>query len=766
MVSQKFCFIIAVFCFRQSKPEGKGAPNPKSEAYPFQILLLLIQKRQRRRRKKFLPVFAAYFFEKEVVCMNTIKNVFGTNVFNDTVMKERLPKETYKQLQRTIKEGKHLDNAVANVVANAMKDWAIEKGATHFTHWFQPMTGITAEKHDSFITPTDDGRVILEFSGKELIQGEPDASSFPSGGLRATFEARGYTAWDPTSYAFIKGKTLCIPTAFCSYGGEALDKKTPLLRSMEAINRQAMRVLKLFGDTSVTSVKTTVGPEQEYFLVEKEMFDKRPDLLYTGRTLFGAKSPKGQELDDHYFGTIKTRVAEFMEDLDEELWKLGVLAKTEHNEVAPAQHELAPIFTTTNIATDHNQLTMELMQRIAKKHGLVCLLHEKPFEGVNGSGKHNNWSISTNTGKNLLDPGDTPHENAQFLLFLCAVIKAVDDYQDLLRISVASAGNDHRLGANEAPPAIVSMFLGTELTEILDSIEKDEQYGTKEKELWKVGVHILPRFPKDATDRNRTSPFAFTGNKFEFRMLGSSDSIAGANIVLNTAVAESLRQFADVLEQSADFNSSLHDLIQQTIKDHKRIIFNGNGYDETWVEEAEKRGLLNLRSTPDCLPYFMKEKNVKLFEQHRVFSATEIRARYEILLDNYSKILHIEAVTMVDMANKDLLPAYSAFVKQLSDTVVAKKAAMPEADCRYEQERIQKISSLCGDMFEKTNRLEELLTALSQKGYTELERAQYYQIQILDAMTKLRAVADKIEGLTDRSFYPYPNYGDLLFGVR
>ena len=517
--------------------------------------------------------------------MNTITSVFGTNVFSDSVMRERLPNETYKQLQRTIKQGKHLDNTVANVVANAMKDWAIEKGATHFTHWFQPMTGITAEKHDSFITPIEDGRVILEFSGKELIQGEPDASSFPSGGLRATFEARGYTAWDPTSYAFIKGKTLCIPTAFCSYGGEALDKKTPLLRSMEAISKQAVRVLKLFGDGDVTSVKTTVGPEQEYFLVEREMFDKRPDLIYTGRTLFGAKPPKGQELDDHYFGTIKTRVAEFMEDLNEELWKLGVLAKTEHNEVAPAQHELAPIFTTTNIATDHNQLTMELMQRIAKRHNLVCLLHEKPFAGVNGSGKHNNWSISTNTGKNLLDPGDTPHENAQFLLFLCAVIKAVDDYQDLLRISVASAGNNHRLGANEAPPAIVSMFLGTELTEILDSIEKDEQYGTKEKELWKVGVHILPRFPKDATDRNRTSPFAFTGNKFEFRMLGSSDSISGANIVLNTAVAESLRQFADVLEQSEDFNETLHDLIRDTIKAHKRIIFNGNGYDDQWIAD-------------------------------------------------------------------------------------------------------------------------------------------------------------------------------------
>lgn len=698
--------------------------------------------------------------------MGTIKSVFATNVFNDSVMKERLPKETYKQLQRTIKEGRHLDNAVANVVANAMKDWAIEQGATHFTHWFQPMTGVTAEKHDSFITPTDDGRVILEFSGKELIQGEPDASSFPSGGLRATFEARGYTAWDATSYAFIKEKTLCIPTAFCSYGGEALDKKTPLLRSMEAINRQTLRVLRLFGDTDVTSVKTTVGPEQEYFLVEKEMFDKRPDLIYTGRTLFGAKSPKGQELDDHYFGTIKSRVAAFMEDLDEELWKLGVLAKTEHNEVAPAQHELAPVFTTTNIATDHNQLTMELMQRIAKKHGLVCLLHEKPFAGVNGSGKHNNWSISTNTGKNLLDPGDTPHENAQFLLFLCAVLQAVDDYQDLLRISVASAGNDHRLGANEAPPAIVSVFLGAELTEILEAIEKDEQYGTREKELWKVGVHTLPRFQKDATDRNRTSPFAFTGNKFEFRMLGSSDSISGANIVLNTAVAESLSQFADMLEQSTNFNDTLHELIRTTIRKHRRIIFNGNGYDEKWVAEAESRGLLNLRTTPDCLPYFIKEKNIQLFTRHKVFSETEIRARYEILLENYSKLLNIEAVTMLDMANKDLLPAYSAYARQLSETVNAKKAAVPEADCTFETERLRQVSALCGDMYRRTQALEHTLLDLVQQDFDELERAQYYQRTVFHAMTELRIVADELESVTDRRFYPYPNYGDLLFGVR
>ena len=698
--------------------------------------------------------------------MNTITSVFGTNVFSDAVMRERLPRETYKQLQRTIKQGRHLDNAVANVVANAMKDWAIEKGATHFTHWFQPMTGITAEKHDSFITPTDDGRVILEFSGKELIKGEPDASSFPSGGLRATFEARGYTAWDPTSYAFIKGKTLCIPTAFCSYGGEALDKKTPLLRSMEAINRQAMRVLKLFGDTETTTVRTTVGPEQEYFLVEREMFDKRPDLIYTGRTLFGAKAPKGQELDDHYFGTIKTRVSEFMEDLNAELWKLGVLAKTEHNEVAPAQHELAPVFTTTNIAADHNQLTMELMQRIAKKHGLVCLLHEKPFAGVNGSGKHNNWSISTDTGKNLLDPGDTPYENAQFLLFLCAVIQAVDDYQDLLRISVASAGNDHRLGANEAPPAIVSMFLGTELTEILDAIEKGEEYGSREKEIYKVGVHILPRFPKDSTDRNRTSPFAFTGNKFEFRMLGSNDSISGANIVLNTAVAESLRQYADALEKAEDFNETLHALIRDTIRSHKRIIFNGNGYDGAWVEEAQRRGLLNLKTTPDCLPYFTSPKNIALFAAHKVFSETEIRARYDILLDNYSKIINIEAVTMLDMSKKDLLPAYSAYARCLGETINAKKAALSGVDCTYEEEQLKKISALCGCMYQKAQALEDALLHLDQIECDGLARAKYYQQTVLSAMNELRIAADEMESVAGRSFYPYPNYGDLLFGVR
>ena len=606
--------------------------------------------------------------------MSSINEIFASNVFNDSVMQQRLPKETYKALQRTIKDGRSLDPNAATVVANAMKDWAIEKGATHFTHWFQPLSGLSAEKHDSFISPTKDGKVIMEFSGKELIQGEPDASSFPSGGLRATFEARGYTAWDPTSYAFIKDGVLCIPTAFCSYGGEALDKKTPLLRSMQAINKQALRVLKLFGKTDVKSVKTTVGPEQEYFLIDEDVYNKRKDLIYTGRTLFGAKPPKGQELEDHYFGIIKPRVQAFMKELNDELWKLGILAKTEHNEVAPAQHELAPIFTTTNIAADHNQLTMEIMQKVAKKHHMVCLLHEKPFAGVNGSGKHNNWSLTTDTGVNLLNPGDTPYENAQFLTFLCAVIKAVDEYQDMLRVSVASAGNDHRLGANEAPPAVVSMFLGTELTDVLKAIENDEPYGGKEKEILKIGVHTLPKFPKDTTDRNRTSPFAFTGNKFEFRMLGSSSSVSCTNVVLNTAVAEELKQFADELEGAANFEEALHELIKKTVTDHKRIIFNGNGYDDAWIAEAEKRGLLNLRSTPECLPYSLHEKNMKLFISHKVYSETEMRARYEILSENYCKIINIEALTMIDMAKKDILPAVSKYSHELSDTVIAKAA--------------------------------------------------------------------------------------------
>ena len=697
--------------------------------------------------------------------MSTVTEIFGCNVFNDSVMRERLPKDVFMQVQRSINDGKLLDSAAATVVANAMKDWAIEKGATHFTHWFQPMTGITAEKHDSFISPVAGGKVIMEFSGKELIQGEPDASSFPSGGLRATFEARGYTAWDPTSYAFIKDGVLCIPTAFCSYGGEALDKKTPLLRSMEAINKQGMRVLKLFGNTDATSVRTTVGPEQEYFLIDKSILDKRKDLLYTGRTLFGAKPPKGQELEDHYFGAIKSRVSSFMKELNDELWKLGVLAKTEHNEVAPAQHELAPIFTTTNIAADHNQLTMELMQKIAKKHDMVCLLHEKPFAGVNGSGKHNNWSMCTNTGVNLLEPGDTPYENAQFLLMLCAVIQAVDDYQDMLRISVASAGNDHRLGANEAPPAIVSMFVGDELGAILDAIETDTPYGSKEKELIKVGVHVLPKFPKDTTDRNRTSPFAFTGNKFEFRMPGSSASISGVNVVLNTAVAESLRQYADILEKADDFEAALHDLIKDVIHKHKRIIFNGNGYDESWVKEAEKRGLLNLRSTPDCVPYYLSEKNVELFTRHKVYTETELHARYEIKLDNYSKVLHIEAQTMLDMVWKDILPAASAYTKELAETVAAKKAIGGGIDTSYEERLAGHVSVLLASATKKAEALEYALMGVKDITDT-LALARYYRDTIFAAMNELRIIVDEMETHCAAKYWPYPSYGDILFSVK
>ena len=693
--------------------------------------------------------------------MSTVTEIFGSMVFNDHVMKERLPKETYKAMQKTIRDGRRLDINVATVVANAMKDWAIEKGATHFTHWFQPMTGVTAEKHDSFISPAGDGRVIMEFSGKELVRGEPDASSFPSGGLRATFEARGYTAWDPTSYAFIKDKTLCIPTAFCSYGGEALDKKTPLLRSMEAISRQAVRVLRLFGNEDVTSVKTTVGSEQEYFLIEKELFDRRPDLVYTGRTLFGAKPPKGQELDDHYFGSIKPKVAEYMADLDEELWKLGIYSKTEHNEVAPAQHELAPIFSTTNIATDHNQLTMEIMQKVAKRHGLACLLHEKPFAGVNGSGKHNNWSISTNTGVNLLEPGDTPHENAQFLLFLVAVIKAVDDYQELLRVSVATAGNDHRLGANEAPPAVVSMFVGEELEGILEAIEKDEPYDTKEKDVMKVGVHVLPRFAKDTTDRNRTSPFAFTGNKFEFRMPGSALSISGPNVVLNTAVAEELRQFADELEEAADFNSALHELIKKTIREHKRIIFNGNGYDDEWLEEAARRGLANLRTTPDTLPAFISEKSVSLFQTHKVFTKEEIEARYEILLENYCKVLSIEANTMLDMARREILPAASEYSSSLASAAVTKKTMNPAAAVGYEEKTSLRISDLTSDMLTKAEELEDELMKAKSRGDTT-EKAVYFKDHVLPAMNALRIDGDALETVTSREYWPYPTYGEML----
>ena len=697
--------------------------------------------------------------------MKSVPEYFGCMVFDDKAMKSRLPKETYKAMKKTIQDGKRLDIAVANVVANAMKDWAVENGATHFTHWFQPMTGITAEKHDSFISPCKDGSVIMEFSGKELVRGEPDASSFPSGGLRATFEARGYTAWDPTSYAFIKEGVLCIPTAFCSYGGEALDMKTPLLRSMEAISKQAVRILKLFGQDDVTSVKTTVGPEQEYFLVDRDLYNKRKDLIYTGRTLFGAKSPKGQELDDHYFGTIKPRVAAFMKDLNEELWKLGILAKTEHNEVAPAQHELAPIFTTTNIATDHNQITMEIMQKVAKKHNMICLLHEKPFAGVNGSGKHNNWSISTNKGINLLEPGDTPNENAQFLLFLCAVIKAVDDYQDLLRISVATAGNDHRLGANEAPPAVVSMFLGDEINEILESIENDTAYDAKEKVQMKVGVHVLPKFPKDTTDRNRTSPFAFTGNKFEFRMLGSASSVASANIVLNTAVAESLKSYADRLEGVDNFEEALHALIKKTIKDHKRIIFNGNGYDDEWIKEAESRGLLNLKTTPDALPYLTAEKNVKLFEEHKVFTKAEIEARQEIFYENYCKTINIEALTMIDMVNKDILPAVSKYVGKLSETAATKKSCFAGADCTYEEKTATKLSALSGSIYSKVTDLENSFIDLKNAGGV-VEEAEMFKSVIIPKMQELRAVTDEAECITSAEYWPYPSYGELLFGVR
>ena len=695
--------------------------------------------------------------------MKNLSEMFGSMVFNDSVMQARLPKEVYEQVRQCIKLGTRLDGKTADVVANAMKDWSIEKGVTHFTHWFQPMTGITAEKHDSFLNPVGDGRVIMEFSGKELIQGEPDASSFPTGGLRATFEARGYTAWDPTSYAFIKDGVLCIPTAFCSYGGEALDKKTPLLRSMQAINHQCLRVLRLFGNTDVTAVKTTVGPEQEYFLVDKSVYEKRKDLMYTGRTLFGAKPPKAQELGDHYFGTIKPRVSAFMQELDEELWKLGVPAKTEHNEAAPAQHELAPVFSTTNISADHNQITMELMKKLARKYDMVCLLHEKPFAGVNGSGKHNNWSMTTDTGVNLLEPGETPYENAQFLLMLCAVIQAVDDYQDMLRISVTSASNDLRLGAAEAPPAIVSMFLGEELEEILEAIEKDEPYGGKEKELIKVGVHALPKFPKDTTDRNRTSPFAFTGNKFEFRMLGSSASISGANVVINTAVAESLRQYADALEGSTDFENDLHELIRSVIRKHKRIIFSGNGYGDEWVREAEKRGLLNLPTTPDCVPHYLAMKNVELFARHRVYTEIELAARYKMKLDNYCKVLHIEALTMLDMARQDILPAVSAFAKELCDTATAKNALGVEAV--YETETAARVSKLTTAVLTEVRTLEKASDD-AEEIVDVLTRACAYKDNVLSAMSALRESVDELETLTARKYWPYPNYGDLLFSVK
>ena len=695
--------------------------------------------------------------------MKDIPNLFGSMVFNDSVMRARLPKDIYKALKKTMSQSTHLELEVANVVANAMKDWAVEKGATHFTHWFQPMTGITAEKHDSFISPAGDGKIIMEFSGKELVRGEPDASSFPSGGLRATFEARGYTVWDITSYAFIKDGTLCIPTAFCSYSGEALDKKTPLLRSMEAIDKQAMRILKLFGNTDARRVITTVGPEQEYFLIDKEVYLKRPDLVYTGRTLFGARPPKGQELDDHYFGCIKPRVSAFMKELEEELWKLGVYAKTKHNEVAPAQHELAPVFTTTNIATDHNQLTMELMKSVANKHGLACLLHEKPFAGVNGSGKHNNWSISTDTGINLLEPGETPHDDAQFLLFLVSVIKAVDDYQNLLRVSVANAGNDHRLGANEAPPAIVSIFLGNELTEILESLENDTDYHNMERHQMEVGVTALPHFPKDTTDRNRTSPFAFTGNKFEFRMLGSTFSISGPNIVLNTVVAEALRQFADILEKSTDFNSDLASLIKNTFHKHKRIIFNGNNYSDEWVTEAKRRGLSNLKTTVASLPEFVSQKSIELFTRHHVFSESELHSRYEILMEGYCKTLHIEALTMVDMVKREIIPACIAYQNELAE-LLGRKRAWGEYDSSLEDYLLSSISKLSSCLLKKLTVLESALLE-SKEERDILSQATFYRDKVFGGMSELRLIVDELETLVANKHWPLPTYAEMLFSV-
>ena len=698
--------------------------------------------------------------------MRTVSDYFGSLVFDDRVMRAKLPSDVYASLKRTIDEGASLDAHVADAVATAMRDWAVEHGATHFTHWFQPLTGITAEKHESFISPSPDGGVIMEFSGKELIQGEPDASSFPSGGLRATFEARGYTAWDPTSYAFIKGHTLCIPTAFCSYSGEALDKKTPLLRSMQALNKQALRVLRLFGNEDVKCVHPCVGPEQEYFLIDKAMYEKRKDLVFCGRTLFGAKPPKGQELDDHYFGAIKPRVEAYMEELNTELWKLGIYAKTEHNEVAPSQHELASIYTVANVATDQNQLIMEIMQRVASRHDLVCLLAEKPFAGVNGSGKHNNWSLATDTGVNLFKPGETPYENAQFLLFLCAAVQAVDNYQDLLRLSVATAGNDHRLGANEAPPAVISIFLGDELTAVLDAIETDTPYSGTEKTVLKLGVHVQPKFTRDTTDRNRTSPFAFTGNKFEFRMVGSSDSIACANIMLNAAMAETLKEFADRLEGVSDFESALHDLIKETIKAHKRIIFNGNGYDDAWIKEAtEKRGLLNLRTTPDALATVLEKKNVEMLTSLKIFSEAEIHSRYEICLENYCKTVNIEGLTMVDMARKEILPAVEAYLGNLSGTVAAKTAAVPGLACKYEKDLISKLSKLADEISDAASSLDTTLIRL--KAIPDVTDAAYViRDVVLQKMAELRVVCDEAESITADKYWPFPTYGDLLFGVR
>ena len=694
--------------------------------------------------------------------MAFIDENFGINVFNDSVMRQRLPKETYKTLHKTIDEGRRLDPQVASVVANAMKDWALERGATHYTHWFQPLNSVTAEKHDAFITPVDGGRVIQEFSGKELVRGEADASSLPSGGLRSTFEARGYTAWDPTSYAFIKDHVLCIPTAYCSYGGEALDKKTPLLRSMEALNRQAVRILKLFGRLDATRVTPTVGPEQEYFLIEKSLYDRRSDLIFAGRTLFGAPAPKGQELGDHFFGTIKSRVQAFMTELNEELWKVGVLAKTEHNETAPAQHEMAPIHSIVNVACDHNQLTMEIMKKVARRHGLHCLLSEKPFAGVNGSGKHNNWSMTTNTGYNLLEPGDSPHESAQFLLFLTSVIKAVDDYQDLLRASVASAGNDHRLGGCEAPPAVISIFLGDELTEILEALEAGSHYNGREKTDMTIGVHMLPKFPKDTTDRNRTSPFAFTGNKFEFRSLGSSDSISDANVVLNTIVAESLRQFADELESAADFRSALHDLIVRTIHDHKRIIFNGNNYTDEWLKEAENRGLARLDSAVDALPCYTAEKNIRLFETHKVLSESELRSRRDIGLDSYAKIIAIEANTMIMMARRQILPAVLRFTGDMA--AAARNIRDTGIDCTSGTELVSTLSEFTDQLSRDLQTLESVVHARPADD-DPLADARYMHDTVLPAMSDLRKSADKLETLTDRSYWPFPTYDELLFSI-
>ena len=697
--------------------------------------------------------------------MAKVPELFGSMVFNDQMMLERLPKATYKALKKTIQNGEPLDESVANVVASAMKDWAIEKGCTHYTHWFQPMTGITAEKHDSFITPNGDGQVIMEFSGKELVKGEPDASSFPSGGIRATFEARGYTTWDPTSYAFAKDGTLYIPTAFCSYTGEVLDKKTPLLRSMERISTEACKVLNLLGKTDVTRVTTTVGPEQEYFLIDKDVYDQRKDLIYTGRTLFGAKAPKGQELDDHYFGAIKTRVASFMADLDNELWKLGILAKTKHNEVAPSQHELAPIFTTTNIATDHNELTMEVMKKIAEKHGLVCLLHEKPFAGVNGSGKHNNWSISTNTGENLLDPGKTPETNIQFQLFLAAIVKAVHEYQDLLRISVASAGNDHRLGANEAPPAIISMYLGDDLGALVDSIINGTEYISKGKVKMSTGVDVLPDFKKDTSDRNRTSPFAFTGNKFEFRALGSALNIACPNIMLNTMVAEELSEFYDELKDASDLDAAVKALIKKTFTEHQAIISNGNNYAPEWVEEAEKRGLLNLKSLPDAVEHYIDQKNIDLFTKNKIYSVDEIHARYEIELENYAKIINIEALTMIDMAKKDMIPAVTSYVRELTDTALAKKALSDAIPTSVEEDLITSLSNKLVCFSKKTAELENAVIGASEYEGDVLAYAKYYRESVFSVMTELRAIGDAMETETAADYWPYPSYGEMLYGV-